>query len=289
MAPSLRVSIHVPLAEHDAPSVVIVVSGEGFNSRAPRGARPGSFSAGFRHCAWFQFTCPSRSTTTASTATPCASPFQFTCPSRSTTSLFNTVVETTNVSIHVPLAEHDGAWQAPDSRLRGFNSRAPRGARPVTRLRAVATSSFNSRAPRGARLRTHAGLTASAGFNSRAPRGARPDFATVTDGDYSVSIHVPLAEHDRSASAASASSQVSIHVPLAEHDRSQQSSVQPPLGFNSRAPRGARPNPTSSRLPQPSVSIHVPLAEHDLHTSTVLPKRSVFQFTCPSRSTTTTS
>ena len=37
---SLMVSIHVPLAEHDIPTFVLVDSFSSFNSRAPRGARP---------------------------------------------------------------------------------------------------------------------------------------------------------------------------------------------------------------------------------------------------------
>ena len=101
------VSIHVPLAEHDGEEIVYVgqafefqftcpsrsttavavdireIRG-GFNSRAPRGARPTPFLP--------------------SAAAPA---FQFTCPSRSTTLNRTMDVTVTGVSIHVPLAEHD--------------------------------------------------------------------------------------------------------------------------------------------------------------------------------------
>ena len=56
---------------------------------------------------------------------------------------------------------------------------------------------------------------------------------------------------------------VSIHVPLAEHDLT----------------------PTPPTSPTSPVSIHVPLAEHDQYQRERLEGQS-FQFTCPSRSTT---
>ena len=40
----------------------------------------------------FQFTCPSRSTTLSATPEPIFHEFQFTCPSRSTTSLINSLI-----------------------------------------------------------------------------------------------------------------------------------------------------------------------------------------------------
>ena len=123
------VSIHVPLAEHDIHAAEACRSSQGFNSRAPRGARRRGQRTHGRHNR-FQFTCPSRSTTTGcggertppagfnsraprGARLPACSPllpvlkFQFTCPSRSTT-------------IVVQVSEAD---------FLSFNSRAPRGAR----------------------------------------------------------------------------------------------------------------------------------------------------------------
>ena len=58
------------------------------------------------------------------------------------------------VSIHVPLAEHDAVNLDGHGLLNGFNSRAPRGARPSKADSFRLFSSFNSRAPRGARRQT---------------------------------------------------------------------------------------------------------------------------------------
>ena len=58
-------------------------------------------------------------------------------------------------------------------------------------------------------------------------------------------------------------SMVSIHVPLAEHDRGRARYGQHKI-----------------------VSIHVPLAEHDLSQPATIVFILLFQFTCPSRSTT---
>jgi len=123
-----------------------------------------------------------------------------------------------------------------------------------------------------------------------------------------VSIHVPLAEHDAVSRPGSLRSRVSIHVPLAEHDFPQifqrlflVVSIHVPLAehdnlnrriryererFNSRAPRGARPYPPGMYPASILVSIHVPLAEHDFSVQCTGNIIIVFQFTCPSRSTT---
>ena len=102
-----------------------------------------------------------------------------------------------SVSIHVPLAEHDGISIVLTLAEMSFNSRAPRGARLRRDSIKNKDVGFNSRAPRGARLmrsiaflscmwfqftcpsrsttrRRHLPRRSQAGFNSRAPRGARP-------------------------------------------------------------------------------------------------------------------
>ena len=56
-----------------------------------------------------------------------------------------------DVSIHVPLAEHDIIIQTVSFLFTSFNSRAPRGARRASRGSARPFRCFNSRAPRGAR------------------------------------------------------------------------------------------------------------------------------------------
>ena len=215
--PVLVVSIHVPLAEHDLIMSTRTTITNCFNSRAPRGAR---HIPDFKRYYFveFQFTCPSRSTTTVSSKAHVPRRFQFTCPSRSTTLDRPLHKRADIVSIHVPLAEHDALVRRRRMKLSGFNSRAPRGARrrirrapprqqefqftcpsrsttpDRTHVR-VNPFRFNSRAPRGARLMTHCLPVSSSRFNSRAPRGARPLRLDLVH-EVEVSIHVPLAEHD---------------------------------------------------------------------------------------------
>ena len=164
----------MPLAEHDICDLCLIIKLRGFNSRAPRGARQ-DLGGITRKCTWFQFTCPSRSTTSirihsirillfqftcpsrsttrSSSTRSTYRGFQFTCPSRSTTTSSQHSYHSSLVSIHVPLAEHDGQTVLQQCRRKCFNSRAPRGAR-------------------------------------------RRDFAPWA-ALCPVSIHVPLAEHDR--------------------------------------------------------------------------------------------
>ena len=74
-------------------------------------------------------------------------------------------------------------------------------------------------------------------------------------------------------------------MPLAEHDHFWLEPGKLSSRFNSRAPRGARHQAAIIDQLQ-RVSIHVPLAEHDLTNSAPRLRRTSFQFTCPSRSTT---
>ena len=78
-----------------------------------------------------------------------------------------------------------------------------------------------------------------------------------------VSIHVPLAEHDLPLLLSGHHALVSIHVPLAEHDFFLVAMIGSYIGFNSRAPRGARLVKLNVIFRHALVSIHVPLAEHD--------------------------
>ena len=168
----------------------------------------------------------------------------------------------TGVSIHVPLAEHDTSQLSASHWVESFNSRAPRGARPLRN--ACCGSCVSIHVP----LAEH-------------DRSSWLHWTALH-----VSIHVPLAEHDPSAPATVLQSLsfnsraprgarhhaqhvrcqcqvVSIHVPLAEHDLLPREIVSHSLCFNSRAPRGAR-------------HIVAPAGVFLLK----------FQFTCPSRSTT---
>ena len=122
-----------------------------------------------------------------------------------------------------------------------FNSRAPRGARPLLRLGISLFHSFNSRAPRGAR-HPRLILTGSPGVFQFTCPSRSTTFATLyVYQKMQVSIHVPLAEHDVDMITADEVREVSIHVPLAEHDEQPIALAAQRASFNSRAPRGARP------------------------------------------------
>ena len=82
---SLRVSIHVPLAEHDG------ISPSGFNATGE-----------------FQFTCPSRSTTQPRQHQHPPTKVSIHVPLAEHDILRNSLKRRNKVSIHVPLAEHDG-------------------------------------------------------------------------------------------------------------------------------------------------------------------------------------
>ncbi len=78
------------------------------------------------------------------------------------------------VSIHAPRAGRDGIHHRNKSIKKGFNPRAPCGARPSRSILSGWPVCFNPRAPCGARrffLSKHLGGSS---FNPRAPCGARP-------------------------------------------------------------------------------------------------------------------
>ena len=122
--------------------------------------------------------------------------FQFTCPSRSTTTEPSRRCPTCQVSIHVPLAEHDNPRLPEATAGCRFNSRAPRGARPdsgrcsapslqfqftcpsrsttVIVYQLFAQAEFQFTCPsRSTTRRCKIRRRNSLSFNSRAPRGAR--------------------------------------------------------------------------------------------------------------------
>ena len=100
------VSIHVPLAEHDHLHTRRGTAIWGFNSRAPRGARL-LISAGDNATKAFQFTCPSRSTTSVGLDDECGIPVSIHVPLAEHDSSSKPSASSLLVSIHVPLAEHD--------------------------------------------------------------------------------------------------------------------------------------------------------------------------------------
>ena len=281
----MSVSIHVPLAEHDRcfwatclslPQFQFTCPSRSttdglsqhrqrhfrFNSRAPRGARRSGADCALP-CRQFQFTCPSRSTTHAERPWSPEAQVSIHVPLAEHDMFAAFTSDFIKVSIHVPLAEHDGNTINKNCPYFGFNSRAPRGARLAGAGVNPAHECFNSRAPRGARRTSMVSAMSLIQFQFTCPSRSTTFSSCKQDISRIVSIHVPLAEHDVNPACSIWPLMVSIHVPLAEHDSKPRGSPSSRARFNSRAPRGAR-------LPAP--------LGRDLFIR--------FQFTCPSRSTT---
>ena len=166
------VSIHAPRAGRDPPPAQDTVRNSRFNPRAPRGARQAS-RRGITRPLEFQSTRPARGATDEPGADVGRVLFQSTRPARgATVGLWRREIRrhvsihapragrdggryaisvTGRVSIHAPRAGRDNYESAKDSRRKGFNPRAPRGAR-LWRSRCLGVrSEFQSTRPaRGA-------------------------------------------------------------------------------------------------------------------------------------------
>ena len=188
----------------------------------------------------FQFTCPSRSTTTVTTSRVMRVSVSIHVPLAEHDVCGRSVHQPDGVSIHVPLAEHDISPSMSFWYTYGFNSRAPRGARPTLTGGDTRENPFQFTCP--SRSTTKGNINSSKGpwVSIHVPL-AEHDFRGKKLSEMkSVSIHVPLAEHDDNAHTVALYKTVSIHVPLAEHDPGGGACLLLIAGFNSRAPRGAR-------------------------------------------------
>ena len=163
----------------------------------------------------------------------------------------------------MPLAEHDGTDRTPRTRHQGFNSRAPRGARPDTDPAAISRNLFQFTCPSRSTTQKIEENNMKFLVSIHVPLAEHDADIHAWLNGFEVSIHVPLAEHDSDLCSGRRTPAVSIHVPLAEHDKKPGAPGRMLFSFNSRAPRGARQDPRRRRAPL-----------------------CAFQFTCPSRSTT---
>ena len=139
------VSIHVPLAEHDSPVISMFIKFV-VSIHVPLAEHDG-LSQAYRPVEKFQFTCPSRSTTREAEPAVGGVEFQFTCPSRSTT------------EVRLGLALF------PQS----FNSRAPRGARPSKMIVDTSGYEFQFTCPSRSTTSATATTAATEGFQFTCP------------------------------------------------------------------------------------------------------------------------
>ena len=320
----------MPLAEHDQPAPVPRHPHIRFNSRAPRGARPGIRGSEENQNLCFNSRAPRgarpaspellyASASFNSRAPRGARPsgtardipisrFQFTCPSRSTT--FTPKIRRIDnqvsihvplaehdvrqaalgvdgvVSIHVPLAEHDCKYCRRGRHGLSFNSRAPRGARHGSAGTSTCACRFNSRAPRGARHWLLSNGRVPQCFNSRAPRGARPAGLPPPCASRRFNSRAPRGARPVQLEARAPLRKFQFTCPSRSTTGCAVIYCHHHSSFNSRAPRGARHAYAGRTVLHNPVSIHVPLAEHDASSRSRRRLSESFQFTCPSRSTT---
>ena len=144
----------------------------------------------------FQFTCPSRSTTGRLYNVMRELLFQFTCPSRSTT---------TQLSL----------WH--------FNSRAPRGARPLTLQASPTSSAFQFTCP--SRSTTHHGgrIICQPWFQFTCPSRSTTAAAASPLSLSAFQFTCPSRSTTKLHALPAPRQPVSIHVPLAEHDTAHHS------------------------------------------------------------------
>ena len=192
------ISIHVPLAGHDRVRGCTARPSVDFNPRAPCGARRSTATGSASLTQDFNPRAPCGARLEVKYTAGYVLPFQSTCPLRGTTPAWCCAARARCISIHVPLAGHDGVHEYGATIRAKFQSTCPlRGTTRLETLSRLAADYFNPRAPCGARLNTYARKLA----------------------ENLISIHVPLAGHDNSRRPASSASSISIHVPLAGHDR----------------------------------------------------------------------
>ena len=170
-----------------------------------------------------------------------SSRFQSTRPVRGATSGIHDRYHMDNVSIHAPRAGRDECCAGFYPLAKGFNPRAPCGARLTHRRSISLLYGFQSTRPvRGATCGCRRIGRFFTRFNPRAPCGARL-FRHANDRCGTVSIHAPRAGRDEISHDYAWTFDVSIHAPRAGRDLPLRHSCTTFMRFNPRAPCGARP------------------------------------------------
>ena len=208
--------------------------------------------------------------------------FQSTRPSRGATVAAALVEHGDHISIHAPLAGRDTRLRQFAARVRHFNPRAPRGARPqalqaeeepcVISIHAplvgrdpralffsFTSRYFNPRAPRGARPRAAAPCSSPANFNPRAPRGARRQKSL---------LHLAQNRFQSTRPSWGATLRQTRHHPRETY-------------FNPRAPRGARPTWRRTKCAPPYFNPRAPRGARQFFMAWFRKERA-FQSTRPS-------
>ena len=144
------------------------------------------------------------------------------------------------VSIHAPHAGRDAHWHILLSFGGSFNPRAPCGARRGRWSLSIDPTCFNPRAPCGARRNPSPMMEEISKFQSTRPMRGATGRGHRRCGQHRVSIHAPHAGRDSDSAHDTLFRLVSIHAPHAGRDISAHPQVGLHIGFNPRAPCGAR-------------------------------------------------
>ena len=123
------VSIHVPLAEHDYYHACKYYAAGSFNSRAPRGARQSVLDTISDGISGFNSRAPRGARLVVARGHIDGVDVSIHVPLAEHDVALDLMADRQKVSIHVPLAEHDCCSRPRSQRPCRFNSRAPRGAR----------------------------------------------------------------------------------------------------------------------------------------------------------------
>ncbi len=191
--------------------------------------------------------------------------FQSTRPARGATAVARSTGHVHGVSIHAPRTGRDGATEQSARHRERFNPRAPHGARqagfagdscaaevsihaprtgrdPISCPVCAWMAPFQSTRPaRGATTLEGQAETGTQRFNPRAPHGARPEIDVWSMERIWVSIHAPRTGRDQVSDAALLAAQVFQSTrPARGATRRRGVGHSPMLGFNPRAPHGAR-------------------------------------------------
>ena len=237
--------------------------GTGFNPRAPCGARP-DFDTRRRQITLFQSTRPMRGATLCSERRCVCKEFQSTRPMRGATIIAQASMSKQQVSIHAPHAGRDALYACVGIRHRGFNPRAPCGARPHSLRGSRTTRGFNPRAPCGARRRSTSLCARRMRFQSTRPmRGATPPLIWLRNRRKRFNPRAPCGARHLLHLSDNNSDGFNPRAPCGARPRSLRQSTRRRWRFNPRAPCGARLDRLSSTRREEKVSIHAPHAGRD--------------------------
>ena len=261
------ISTHAPRAGRDSCLLRPRFLRYNFNSRAPRGARREG-AREYQVAEIFQLTRPARGATLGGLPPPARISISTHAPRAGRDCLHRRLLFELHISTHAPRAGRDFTLHRSPHATKNFNSRAPRGARLSDLAAQRRAENFNSRAPRGARpWSLSIGKTPTEFQLTRPARGATKAMEAIKKA-LEISTHAPRAGRDhkvlpnhrkyrqfqltrpaRGATRARvtvvAIKFISTHAPRAGRDRSSFVGCDDSENFNSRAPRGARPETMS--------------------------------------------